>query len=84
MKSKTGEEHEERNVTLVVEQPSTSRLLENSDFLTNEKFALFVRKFKKFRRKNNIKNSSQGNQGSSSRRPRKELSKDNTNLCYNI
>ncbi|XP_031116555.1 uncharacterized protein LOC116020214 [Ipomoea triloba] len=40
-------------------------------------------KFKKFMRKNNFNNSSQRNQGSSSRRPRREFSDDNTNLCYN-
>ncbi|XP_031106188.1 uncharacterized protein LOC116010825 [Ipomoea triloba] len=41
------------------------------------------RKFKKFMWKNNFNNSSQRNQGSSSRRPRREFSDDNTNLCYN-
>ncbi|XP_031131738.1 uncharacterized protein LOC116033121 [Ipomoea triloba] len=83
MKSKLEEEREERTTALVAEQPSNSRLVGNNDFLSDEQFALLVRKFKKFMWKNNFNNSSQRNQGSSSRRPRREFSDDNTNLCYN-
>ncbi|XP_031121052.1 uncharacterized protein LOC116024300 [Ipomoea triloba] len=83
MKAKVEDEREERTTALITEQPSSLRSVDDINFMTDEQFSLFVRKFKKFMRKNNFKRPTQGNQGSSSRKPRKEIVEENTNLCYN-
>ncbi|XP_031095135.1 uncharacterized protein LOC115999425 [Ipomoea triloba] len=83
MKAKVEDEREERTTVLIAEQPSSLRSVDDINFMTDEQFSLFVRKFKKFMRKNNFKRPTQGNQGSSSRKPRKEIVEENTNLCYN-
>ncbi|XP_019189721.1 PREDICTED: uncharacterized protein LOC109184129 [Ipomoea nil] len=80
MKTRIEDERDERTSALMAEQPSTSISVRNSDFLSDEQFALFVRKVKKFMKRNNVKNSPQA---SSSRRLRKEPLAYNTNVCYN-
>lgn len=85
------ETNELKNTTLVAYQPSIfSRSNSNpSNFLINEKFAMFVPKFKKFMRKNNIP-SNQESSFSSTRRTserssgsRSNEAKEYQNLCYN-
>lgn len=50
------EKNEEKTYTFIAEQPSISKLEDNNfNFFTNEQFFIFVKKFKKFMRKNNYK-----------------------------
>ncbi|XP_019176882.1 PREDICTED: uncharacterized protein LOC109172188 [Ipomoea nil] len=93
---KVSEEPELRNIALVAsQQPSTSSRSKSnpSDFLSDEQFTLFVRKLKRFMRKNNFQDSQAS--PSSSNRKYPERSDDRSNnfkrrepeeaqmLCYN-
>lgn len=76
------EDNESKSVALViVQQPSTySRSNSNSsDFLTDEQFAMFVRKFKRFMRKNNI----QGTPSTTSSSTRRHFERSSTSKSKN-
>ncbi|XP_019184819.1 PREDICTED: uncharacterized protein LOC109179781 [Ipomoea nil] len=83
------EESETRNVALVASQQTTSsnRSKSNScDFLSDEQYALFVRKMKRFMRKNNFQDSHRSGhrkQHESSPQTAKAETSDSQLLCYN-
>ncbi|XP_019158569.1 PREDICTED: uncharacterized protein LOC109155339 [Ipomoea nil] len=86
---KDAEEPETRNIALVAnQQASTSnRSKSNScEFLSDEQFALFVRKMKRFMRKNNFQDSQRSGhrrQNENSPQTSKPETSDSQLLCYN-
>ncbi|XP_019198172.1 PREDICTED: uncharacterized protein LOC109191999 [Ipomoea nil] len=86
---KDAEEPEARNIALVAnQQGSTSnRSKSNSgEFLSDEQYALFVRKMKRFMRKNNFQDSHRSGhrkQHESSPQTSKPETSDSQMLCYN-
>ncbi|XP_019151906.1 PREDICTED: uncharacterized protein LOC109148626 [Ipomoea nil] len=83
------EETEIRNVALVAnQQPSTSNrsTSNSSNFLSDEQYAMFVRKMKRFIRKNNFQDfqrSSSRSQHERSQLPPRQETVDSQMLCYN-
>ncbi|XP_019195720.1 PREDICTED: uncharacterized protein LOC109189564 [Ipomoea nil] len=83
------EESETRNVALVANQQATTsnRSKSNScEFLSDEQYALFVRKMKRFMRKNNFQDSHRSGhrkQHESSPQTSKPETSDSQLLCYN-
>ncbi|XP_019172869.1 PREDICTED: uncharacterized protein LOC109168311 [Ipomoea nil] len=89
---KCTEELETRNIALVaIQQPATTSRSNSNPFeyLSDEKFALFVRKFKRFMRKNNFQefqaspNSSSRKYTERSTHTKKQEPEEAQVLCYN-